>query len=847
VRPIAKSGCALLLASLLFLGALPPWVFGDPAGGEAWAKARLAEAGGPVRPVVLIDEPSFGRFLESSGYKRGKDLFEVHLTGFSDMESGALELSTKVKEVLSGAGHAGGDGRLECDIVASGLSGIIARYALESGYLTGIQVVNLVMASSPNRGTFLAGVVKSALEIVRQESILERETRAERFLPSLKDLFGAGDEIPVSLKELTQAKSLRPPEWQDEASWVSTRSTTLWEPLYAEYVKTRFLALPYVPSQSPKETFAGWVRRSLPDVWKRLIIEAEWPKSQAQDLSLPYYECLAMEVARNQYAMRTASQGSLVTSLLKDPVVPKDWKEAAIHYGTKLLMYFAKKALITAKAEVQEYVAGQAVKVTGLGSGPESPFIPWLVKEDLLVNLGTSSTKRFERIPANLALARLNSSSQSSARRRDTRYVSVVSRLSNPWALIWPQLGPNDSLLEVDCGVPPVGPGDLIAVFGGILRLPGKGVLDDRKAQEYVVEVLREDACPTHNAASSSLLVVDASSWRPVWCPVGDASKVTLGIQALPSGWQCQVWEEVLESQGTDGESNALMWGFDEGGTHVLRLTPGTTRLGFRLVRNGPLNPVMGNTVTSAFAQEEVVRVFVAPVELRESGEVPPPPAAGEPQGPPGSQGPIGPPTQSQTGDDLPEDIPIVRVVYRSKHTTLKKPKETAHDHWVLDFGDGSRETIQGEPSLSVDHTFQLPGHYEVTAESYAAGGESLYKKTWQASPVLAGETHRFSAQSIAPLKVNIVLNGPRTWVTGKPAVYSTGADIDLPPDAELVSVKFDPGEVFGVLWERAGDFVVGTAASIIVKYSLEDACVQVENTYLMEVPVTVLTTGVTQ
>ena len=33
----------------------------------------------------------------------------------------------------------------------------------------------------------------------------------------------------------------------------------------------------------------------------------------------------------------------------------------------------------------------------------------------------------------------------------------------------------------------------------------------------------------------------------------------------------------------------------------------------------------------------------------------------------------------------------------------------------------------------------------------------------------------------------------------------------------------------------------------MIVQYSLEDALIKVENTYLKEVPVTVLTTGVTQ
>lgn len=879
--------CVLFIALVLALGGVPAGARGAISPGlirasEACAKAVMAEARVEPRPVVIIDGPSLARYLETVGYTRGKDLFEVSVGELNDLESGALHVSVAIREALSGAGPGKAGAEVECDIVAAGLPGVVVRYALEKGYLSDLRVVNLVMAASPNRGTFLAGVLKSALELARQESILERQTRAERFLPSLKDMFGDG-EGPVSLKELTKAQSLKPPEWEDEASWISTRSTTLWEPLYAEYVKNRFLALPYVPAQSPKETFAGWVRRTLPDVWKRLIVEAEWPASKAQRLSLPYYECLAMEVARNQYVMRTASKGSLVSSLLKDPIIPKDWREAVVHYGTKLLMHYAGKALITLKAYVQELIAREAVELTGLGSGPDSPLLSGLIKEDILINLGTSSSKRFERIPANLALQELNRSSQASANRRDTRYVSVLSKLANPWALIWPELGPNDSLLEVDCGVPPAGTKDLIFVLSGVLRLPGKHVLDDQKAQEYVAKVLLEDV-ETRPSQASSLSAVYVSSWRPAYCDVRGASKVTLGITELPPGWQCQVWEESYETFQTGEEAarcvQGVMRGFDRGGTHLVHLTPGTERLGFRLVRSGPPNPVAGNTVTSAFAQEVLVRVFVsasggnAP-ETGEEGDPPGQEGPPEPEDPPedpretqspGQGGLPGPEEEAELPDEppeelpggfsgelpgdspeeLPEDLPTVRVVYRSKHTTLKKPKETFHDHWILDYGDELRETIPGHVSLAADHTFESPGSYSVTAESYTGEGKLLYRKTWHVSVVLSGETHRFECQSVAPVGVEIAVTGPKKWVTGKVAVFSVGAKIDLPPNAELVSVKFDPGEMFGVIWERAGDFIVGAAASIIVKYSLEDACIEIENVFLKEVPVTVLTTGVT-
>ncbi|MGI6632767.1 MAG: hypothetical protein ACOX5M_06905 [Bacillota bacterium] len=790
------------------------------------------------RPVIIVSEPSFGsdlsmsastgalaRHLASVGYTPGRDLFEIGISGVKDLPDGALQLAVHAKEVLGSAP--------ECDMVASGISGFIARYAVENDYLEGVRIANLVMVASPNHGTFLAGVVKSILEVVRQESFLEKETRGQRFFPSVREILGLQDnEDAKSVKELTQARSLAAPEWEDEASWIAYRSASLWEPLYAQYVKGRYFSIPYVPADSPKETFAGWVRRSLPAVWERLFVEAEWPKGAAQDLSLPYYEYLSMEVARNRYVMRTASGGSLVQSLISEPYVPSGWKDAAYHYGLKILRHYAEKALVTLKAKAQELIAERAVGLTGLGDGPDSPFISGLVKEDLLINLGTSAAKRFERIPANLRLQALNKSSQSAARNRDTRYVSVSSRLANPWGLIWPQLAPNDGLLEVDSTVAPVGPGDLIRVFGGILRLPGKDILDDNRVQRYIAEVLGESV-ETSGVEGGSLISLDVSSWGPQRCAIGNAERVTIGVTDLPEGWQCQVWEE--------GGQPAAMWAFGRGGNYTVRLSPGTGSLGLRLIRTGPANPVLGRSVSSAYAEEVFVRVFVA-LSKEEIAPVEPPETD-----PPGSgdEGVASP--GDVEDDDLPDDIPTVRVVYRSKHTTLKKAKETVHKYWMLDFGDGTREKVDGMASLTVDHTYTAPGSYRVIAESYGDGDEPLYTKTWEVSAYMEGETHRFACQSIAPIKVEVILNGPRKWVTGKRAVFTAGANVELPPNAELVSLKIDPGETFGVIWERAGDFVVGCAASMIVQYSLEDALIKVENTYLKEVPVTVLTTGVTQ
>lgn len=297
------------------------------------------------------------------------------------------------------------------------------------------------------------------------------------------------------------------------------------------------------------------------------------------------------------------------------------------------------------------------------------------------------------------------------------------------------------------------------------------------------------------------------------------------------------------------------MWAFDRSGNYEVRLSPGVVRLGMRLVRTGPDNPVIENAVSSAYAQETLARVFVA------LGEDEPPvsPGSGDRRGTSGDGGSeksgggkpgSGDGNSSEvavgTEDPAPDGLPTVRVVYRSKHTTLKKPKETVHGYWLLDFGDGFRQRVDGNACLDTERYYAAPGTYSVRAESYCDDGRALYSKTWDVHVALAGETHRFACQSIAPLDVNVTLDGPAKWVTGKRAVFTVKASAKAPPNARVVSVKYDPGEVFGVIWERAGDFTVGCAASIIVQYVLEDAVVEVENTYVREVPVTVLTTGVT-
>src|SRR5690606_38472286 len=63
---------------------------------------------------------------------------------------------------------------------------------------------------------------------------------------------------------------------------------------------------------------------------------------------------------------------------------------------------------------------------------------------------------------------------------------------------------------------------------------------------------------------------------------------------------------------------------------------------------------------------------------------------------------------------------------------------------------------------------------------------------------------------------VFVTIDGPREWVVGRPAVFSVRAHIIPPPGVEIVDKKWDPGERFAVLWERPGrDFEVVAALKL--------------------------------
>jgi hypothetical protein len=251
--------------------------------------------------------------------------------------------------------------------------------------------------------------------------------------------------------------------------------------------------------------------------------------------------------------------------------------------------------------------------------------------------------------------------------------------------------------------------------------------------------------------------------------------------------------------------------------------------LGLRLFRTGAIDPVQGGKVGSAFAAEVRAEAVGGPAT---SGALPVT----------GSAPPI------VEADPAMPAYPLVRVVNRSKQTTHEQPKETYHAFWTVDYGDGGTQRIDGSPELRLSHAYKREGAFVVLAQSFDNYGEPLLTKSWKVNISGDGDaTREFSCRSIPRAVPNLILSGPVMWVTGKPAVYSAALTLDAGPDAEVVSVEFDPGPKFCVLWERSGDFQVSCAATARLRYLIDGETFSLENTYLTECTVSVLTTGVTR
>lgn len=219
--------------------------------------------------------------------------------------------------------------------------------------------------------------------------------------------------------------------------------------------------------------------------------------------------------------------------------------------------------------------------------------------------------------------------------------------------------------------------------------------------------------------------------------------------------------------------------------------------------------------------------------------------------------GPAGVLVFSETEGDS-DEIPLIHVIRKSKMTTRKRENRTRHLRWEVDFGDGSTLTDpdSDHTDIIVEHAFDEPGQYEVVARSLAKEGRVLRQQKWDV--IVSGDdlggadgeagpgVRTFRLQTVEEPEANLYLEGPASWIVGRPATFTIEAEIVPPPFAERVTVTYHPARVFQVQWAKPGRFRVLGAVTLRINYVLPERRLTLYNTYVTESEVEVLATTVT-
>ncbi len=200
------------------------------------------------------------------------------------------------------------------------------------------------------------------------------------------------------------------------------------------------------------------------------------------------------------------------------------------------------------------------------------------------------------------------------------------------------------------------------------------------------------------------------------------------------------------------------------------------------------------------------------------------PPAGQEPAPPGAVSGPTGGREKSIT------------VTLRSKRTTLKRPQEWVHQRWVWE--------RQGQPPLedpdpahrvgSLVHVFEPGAASRVKVTAHVGNGASerpLRTAEWWYTGSRPA-TAELRLESISPPHVRVRLDGPGSWVTGRPARFTVNVEAVPPPNGRVTVVSVDPGPAFLVTWTRAGSFQVLAAVTVRVSYEYpaSSGCVSLED-----------------
>ncbi|MDP2873203.1 MAG: hypothetical protein Q8P31_11800, partial [Bacillota bacterium] len=287
--PRPAAGPVILLVVVLVLAAVPAApataALVDPVPGNPAASVRDARRPGLV-PVVLVHglrgsasrtfgEPQaegddlWGTYLAlcREGYVPGETLFvcDYESDNLGDFREIARQSLVPVIDEALGA-----SGAPRVDLIARSMGGLVARAYLSSLDYRG-DVRTLVLVAVPNRGSFLANIVKSVEMVHLQEQLRQR---------------GAGHRRSTD-KPVLPPDSLLVAEFEDEVAYVARQSQRVWEPLFGYYYTSAWLlAEREGGGRAEPPQFLDWVELLFPGVFDVLITTAQFPPVRPDYISV---------------------------------------------------------------------------------------------------------------------------------------------------------------------------------------------------------------------------------------------------------------------------------------------------------------------------------------------------------------------------------------------------------------------------------------------------------------------------------------------------------------------------------------------------------------------------------
>lgn len=839
---------------------------GERAGGER-AGGSAGPDGGRVPLVYVGPEGSGGRLFEclrSSGYADGRDLLVV-VGGEGDYVLEAADVTAAVRQA-----QAADDTRV--DLIAVGPSSLAARLAMLVMEAP-IPVRTLIMVAPPNRGSFAATALRLAAQLERQVA------------------------FRTALGRLPAGERPSDPEPLDEAAYLATRAYSVYEPLVARYYRDDkfsseggnypdFLSwLAHKEKELFGQAIAGAQAPPAIDRYPALAELARRPPEIDESLTRAFFEVEAARAAEYNFARLFQEKRPLT---LKDlgltEVLTKAKSGGLKRLVVDLLTRLAESLGARALAERLSQVEGLAATKLLDFDAWAAPAARLTAEEYVLPPAGGAAPGRGEVILANYFLKFWNE--REAARRLtlenlgdfataagppDPRYVTIAPNWPNLWAALPALTGAvkplaNDLRTELRSMSLPVRENDSFIVVRGAPSADPASLLERRDVQDLILSELGGGARPKP-VRPREKVPAGAGTWKTEGKLEAVANRPSyLEVQSdLLSGPGRLVVELSPPSRREPGLVLAA-WAYaesDDGTTERIELNGagpasplsadlgsfgGACRrvlVGLRFKAEPGLERVL-DPGTKAPAQV-VYRITWVPESA--AG-----PASDGGRGDPGD----GAPGDSDTGGEVGNGPgtgkagppPTIAVIRRSKKTTHRVARRTVHQKWEWDFGDGTgaEDLDPAHTDVTRSHTY-APGKYTATARSINEAGAVIRQLTWEVTVPEGGDALRreFKAETIREPRVKIVIDGPKMWVTGKPAEFRVSAEVDDPPFSDDKTVSIDPGPVFSVVWARPGTFEVAAAVTVRLSYRFPERSVFVIDTYIEKVQVQVCATAATE